>query len=254
VSHPAIFHGGDLLPEIRRGARHQDGLCRRRRRRSHRVPARQPQRRPTFGGTSFRTSSHSDVAWRRTMSGHGQFGTDAGTEAIRFVDHQRFSGCLARGASGSTGMSFLVVHDWGSALGFSWAERHRGRVPSDCLHGGDRAGRFRSWGPNGRTPPARFFQAQRSPAGEELILEKNLFIEYLLSAAEHRAGDVGSVPAPLQGSRPPRACRCSPGRGICRSPGEPADVVEIVEAYARWLSKSAVSENCSSMRDPCRVP
>jgi haloalkane dehalogenase len=154
----------------------------------------------------------------------------------RFVDHQRFLDAWFE-ALGIDRNVILVVHDWGSALGFSWAERHRDRVRA-IVYMEAIVRPFRSWD---EWPDATraFFQAQRSPAGEELILEKNLFIEYLLPLRN-------IAPETMEVYR--RHYR-TPGHS--RMPmlawtrdlpiaGEPADVVEIVESYAHWLSASPV--------------
>jgi haloalkane dehalogenase len=154
----------------------------------------------------------------------------------RFVDQRRFLDAWFK-ALGIDRNVILVVHDWGSALGFSWAERHRDRVRAIIYMEGI-VRPFRSWE---EWPDATraFFQAQRSRAGEELILEKNLFIEYLLPLRN-------IAPETMEVYR--RHYR-TPGHS--RMPmlawtrdlpiaGEPADVVEIVESYAGWLSASPI--------------
>jgi haloalkane dehalogenase len=72
----------------------------------------------------------------------------------------------------------LVVHDWGSALGFDWARRHPDRVKAIIYMEGI-VRPFLSWDEWPEVTRA-FFQGQRTAAGEDLILQKNLFIEYLL--------------------------------------------------------------------------
>jgi haloalkane dehalogenase len=154
----------------------------------------------------------------------------------RFVDHQRFLDAWFD-ALGLGQNVILVVHDWGSALGFSWAQRHPERVKA-IIYMEAIVRPFLSWD---EWPDATraFFQAQRSPRGEELILEKNLFIEYLLPLRN-------IAPDALEIYR--RHYR-NPGRS--RMPmlawtrdlpiaGEPADVVEIVECYSHWLSKCSI--------------
>ena len=131
----------------------------------------------------------------------------------------------------------LVVHDWGSALGFSWAQRHSDRVKAIVYMEGI-VRPFRSWD---EWPDATrvFFQRQRSPEGEELILEKNLFIEYLLPLRNISA----------EAMRVYRRCFSIPGPA--RMPmlawtrdlpiaGEPADVVEVVDSYSKWLTRSGM--------------
>ena len=97
--------------------------------------------------------------------------------SYRFVDHQRYLDAWFD-ALGLHKNVILVVHDWGSALGFHWAHRHPDRVKAIVYMEGI-VRPFHSWD---EWPDATraFFQAQRTPAGEDLILEKNLFIEYLL--------------------------------------------------------------------------
>jgi haloalkane dehalogenase len=156
--------------------------------------------------------------------------------AYRFVDHQRYLDAWFD-TLGINRNVILVVHDWGSALGFSWAHRHPERVRAIIYMEGI-VRPFRSWD---EWPDATraFFQAQRSPAGEELILQKNLFIEYLLPLRN-------ISPEALEVYR-----RHYRNPGISRMPmlawtrdlpiaGEPQDVVRTVEGYSEWLSRSSI--------------
>jgi len=97
--------------------------------------------------------------------------------AYRFVDHQRYLDAWFD-ALGLTRNVILVVHDWGSALGFAWAQRHPERVKALVYMEGI-VRPFLSWDEWPETTRA-FFKAQRTPDGEDLILQKNLFIEFLL--------------------------------------------------------------------------
>ena len=154
----------------------------------------------------------------------------------RFVDHQRYLDAWFD-AVGISGNVILVVHDWGSALGFAWAQRHPDRVKAIVYMEGI-VRPFRSWDEWPELTKA-FFQAQRSPAGEDIILQKNLFVEYLLPLRN-------ITPDTMEVYR--RYWRI-PGQS--RLPmltwtrelhiaGEPADVVSIVDSYARWLSTSPI--------------
>jgi haloalkane dehalogenase len=156
--------------------------------------------------------------------------------SYRFVDHQRYLDAWLN-TLGINRNVILVVHDWGSALGFSWAHRHPERVKAIVYMEGI-VRPFRSWD---EWPDATraFFQAQRTAAGEELILQKNLFIEYLLPLRN-------IAPEAIEVYR-----RHYRNPGISRMPmltwtrelpigGEPQDVVQIVEAYAQWLSRSSI--------------
>src|ERR1700733_8919830 len=95
----------------------------------------------------------------------------------RFADQPRYLDAWFE-ALGITSNVILVVHDWGSALGFRWAQRHPERVRA-IVYMEAIVRSFNSWDEWPDSTRA-FFQAQRTPAGEDLILEKNLFIEYLL--------------------------------------------------------------------------
>ncbi len=132
----------------------------------------------------------------------------------------------------------LVIHDWGSGLGFNWANQHRDRVEGivymeaivQSLTSWD------SWPESAR----KIFQGMRSEAGEEMILTKNLFIEAILPASVLR----GLTDDEMQVYRAPYTEAGESRRPTLTWPreipieGEPADVVEIVGAYADWLASS----------------
>ncbi|MBO0748562.1 MAG: haloalkane dehalogenase [Acidimicrobiaceae bacterium] len=133
----------------------------------------------------------------------------------------------------------LVVHDWGSALGFDWASQHPDRVAAIAyMEAIVMPVSWDDWPPDAR----RVFQGFRSPAGEEMVLTKNLFVEGVLPAAT-----LGGLSEEVMTEyRRPFA---EPGEG--RRPtlswprqipidGEPADVVKIVEDYGGWLAGSNV--------------
>jgi len=153
-----------------------------------------------------------------------------------FIDHQRYLDAWFDGM-GLNRNVILVVHDWGSALGFSWAQRHPDRVKA-IVYMEAIVRPFLSWD---EWPVAtrEFFKAQRTPAGEDLILQKNLFIEYLLPLRNisREALDIYR--------------RYYRNPGLSRQPilawtrelpiaGQPEDVTQIVESYAKWLSTSDI--------------
>jgi haloalkane dehalogenase len=156
--------------------------------------------------------------------------------SYRLRDHQLYLDAWLD-AVGVKDNVILVVHDWGSALGFNWAQRHADRIKAlvymECI-----VRPFFSWDEWPDNTRA-FFQAQRSPAGEEMILEKNLFVEYILPlrGVPQDAIDVyrsyWRIPGP---SRLPMLAwtRELPIEG------EPKDVVEVVDSYSRWLSSSPI--------------
>jgi haloalkane dehalogenase len=131
----------------------------------------------------------------------------------------------------------LVLHDWGSALGFDWARRHPERVKAIVYMEGI-VRPFRSWDEWPQVTRA-FFTGQRSDAGEKMILEQNLFVEYLLPLRGIPAEAIDVYRShwriPGEARRPMLAWT----RDLPIA-GEPADVVAIVEDYARFLSTSQI--------------
>jgi len=82
-----------------------------------------------------------------------------------------------------------------------------------------------------------FFQGQRSPACEDLILQKNLFIDYLLPLTRPLQGGDGGLTAVPTASRAPDVSHAGLDRDLPIA-GEPHDVTGIVESYAQWMAKS----------------
>ena len=154
----------------------------------------------------------------------------------RLVDQQRYLDAWLD-TLGINRNVILVLHDWGSALGFSWAHRHPERVKAIVYMEGI-VRPFRSWDEWPDTTRA-FFQAQRSSAGEELILQKNLFIEYLLPL---RNISTEALEVYRRHYRTPGISRLPMLAWTRELPitGEPHDVVRVVEAYAQWLSRSSI--------------
>jgi haloalkane dehalogenase len=156
--------------------------------------------------------------------------------SYRFVDHKRYLDAWLEKVGADKNV-ILVVHDWGSALGFHWAQRHPDRVKAIVYMEGI-VRPFRSWD---EWPDATraFFQAQRSPEGEDLILRKNLFIEYLLPL---RNIAQEAIEVYRRYWRNPGASRQPMLTWTRELPieGEPADVVRIVQSYADWLSGSRI--------------
>ena len=134
----------------------------------------------------------------------------------------------------------LVIHDWGSTLGFDWANHHREAVKGIAYM--EAIVRPQSWDhwDNANMRPA--LKALRSEAGEAMVLEDNFFIEQILPKAILRTL---SVEETAEYRRP----FAEPGEGrrptltwVRQIPieGEPADVAAIAAAYAEWLATSNV--------------
>ena len=131
----------------------------------------------------------------------------------------------------------LVVHDWGSALGFHWARRHPERVKALVyMEAIVRSVAWAEWPEAAR----KIFQALRTPAGEEMILAKNIFVERILPASVLR----GLAPEEMERYREPFREPGESRRPTLTWPreipidGEPADVSALVNEYAAWLARS----------------
>jgi haloalkane dehalogenase len=164
---------------------------------------------------------------------------DSGPGSYRFVEHRRYLDALLEALDVRERVT-LVVHDWGSALGFDWANRHREAVKGiaymEAIVGPQS---WDHWDKFGMRPA---LQALRSEAGEEMVLRDNFFIEKILPKAilrtlsdQEMAEYRRPFAVPGEGRRPtltwPRQIPIE---------GEPADVVAIAAAYADWLATSAV--------------
>lgn len=163
---------------------------------------------------------------------------DSGPDRYRFVEHRAYFDA-ALDALGITRDVTLVVHDWGSALGFDWANRHRDRVRAIAyMEGIVMPVAWDDW-PEAIRP---VFQAFRSPAGEEMVLDKNIFVENVLPAGVLR----GLTEEEMAVYRRPFLTAGEDRRPTLTWPrqipldGEPADVVGIVRSYADWLAKSDI--------------
>ncbi|HWB45988.1 MAG TPA: haloalkane dehalogenase [Hyphomicrobiaceae bacterium] len=133
----------------------------------------------------------------------------------------------------------LVLHDWGSALGFEWARKNPGRVAGIVyMEAIVMPVTWDDWPDNAR----RAFQGFRSSAGEEMILEKNIFVERVLPGSVLRKlsdAEMTEYRRPFANPGEDRRPTLSWPRQIPID-GQPADVVAIVEDYAAWLAKSDV--------------
>ena len=140
-------------------------------------------------------------------------------------------------ALGVTSNVTLVLHDWGSALGFHWAYSHRDRVRAIAyMEGIVRPLRsWDEWPENARG----IFQGFRSAKGEDLILKRNIFIEAVLPGSIMRKlseEEMAHYRAPFLREEDRQPTLNWP-RQIPVA-GEPANIVALVEQYADWLRDS----------------
>jgi haloalkane dehalogenase len=171
------------------------------------------------------------------LIGMGESGKASGG-SYRFRDHARYLDTWFE-ALGLTRDLTLVVHDWGSALGFDWAERHRARVRGLVyLEAIVQPVTWGQWPERAR----QVFQALRSPAGEEMVLQKNVFVERILPASVLRGLTEEEMTVYRRPYREPGESRRPTLTWPREIPidGEPADVVAIVARYARWLASSSI--------------
>lgn len=160
----------------------------------------------------------------------------SGADRYRFVEHREFlDGLLEK--LGVRERVTLVIHDWGSALGFDWANRHRGAVRGIAyMEAIVQPIAWQDW-PQQYTP---IFKLLRSEVGDEIVLKKNIFVEKILP---------GSILRRLSDAEMAEYRRPFVEPGEARRPtltwprqiplgGEPPDVVAIVAEYATWLAQS----------------
>jgi len=163
---------------------------------------------------------------------------EPGALSYTFVEHRRYLDGLLDELGVDGGVTF-VVHDWGSALGFDWANRHRDAVGGIVyMEAIVRPLRWAEWPPQARS----IFEGLRSSAGEEMVLEKNLFVEAVLPASVIRAltaEEMAEYRRPFAEPGETRRPTLTWPRQIPID-GEPADVHEIVAAYADWLATGDV--------------
>jgi haloalkane dehalogenase len=163
---------------------------------------------------------------------------DSGPDSYRFVEHSDYLDKLLDQIGVHSDVT-LVIHDWGSGLGFHWANTHRDAVKGIAYM--EAMVKARSWDdfPEKARPA---FQAMRSPKGEEMVLENNFFVEVMLP---------GSIIRDLSEEEHNEYRRPFANAGEDRRPtltwprqipieGDPADVTSIMDDYGKWLSTSDV--------------
>ena len=159
---------------------------------------------------------------------------DSGADSYTFVEHREYLDELLEALDLGDRVT-LVVHDWGSGLGFDWANRHRDRVLGIVyMEAIVRPVAWDAW-PEAARP---IFEGLRSDAGESMVLDGNVFVERILPASiirdltdEEMAVYRSPYVDPGESRRPtltwPRQIPID---------GEPGDVHEIVTSYASWMA------------------
>jgi haloalkane dehalogenase len=163
---------------------------------------------------------------------------DSGPDSYQFVEHREYLDGILE-ALGVNQNVLLVIHDWGSALGFDWANRHRDAVRGICyMEALVRPVTWDEW-PEAATG---IFKGFRSDAGESMVIEKNVFVENVLPASIIRKLE----PEEQDEYRRPFARAGEDRRPTLTWPRqipierEPADVTKILDDYGAWMSENDV--------------
>lgn len=162
----------------------------------------------------------------------------SGPEAYRFVAHRQYLDALLAHLRVTANVT-LVMHDWGSGLGFDWAHRHPDAVKGIAyMEGIVQPVTWADWPEAAR----EVFQGFRSPAGEAMVLEQNVFVERVLPGSILRGlteDEMTVYRRPFAGAGESRRPTLTWPRQIPIE-GEPADVCAIVDGYSRWLAESPI--------------
>jgi haloalkane dehalogenase len=163
---------------------------------------------------------------------------NSGPDSYTFVEHRRYLDALLDALGVNERVTF-VVHDWGSALGFDWTYRHPNAVEGIAYM--EAIVKPYTWS---EYPEAarKIFQALRSPAGEQMVLEQNSFIEFNLPNTILRRlteEEMNTYRRPFAEPGEARRPTLTWPRQLPVD-GEPADVTEIVTTYGEWLAQSSI--------------
>jgi haloalkane dehalogenase len=161
---------------------------------------------------------------------------ESGPDRYTFAEHRTYLDELLFKLNVEVNV-ILVIHDWGSALGFDWANRHREAMQGIAFM--ESIVRPLAWSefPKDAAP---IFEGLRSPAGEDMILKENLFIEAVLPGSilgELSDSDMQVYRAPFMNEGEDRRPTLTWPRQIPLD-GQPNDVVKLVAEYADWLKQS----------------
>ena len=163
----------------------------------------------------------------------------SGPGSYRFLEHRSYLEALLEALNVRERVT-LVIHDWGSALGFDWANRHRGALKGIAyMEAIVRPQGLDHWD---KANLRSALKALRSEAGEEMVIEKNFFIEQILPKAVLRTLSAEEMAAYRRPFAEPGEGRRPTLTFVREIPidGEPADVNAIVAGYADWLATSSV--------------
>jgi len=157
-------------------------------------------------------------------------------QSYRYTEHRDYL-FAAWEALGIEDRVTLVIHDWGSALGFDWARQNPDAVLGMAyMEGIVCPVSWADW----PEAAAGIFKGFRSGTGEEMVLDKNLFVERVLPGSIMRqlsAEEMNVYRRPFLEEGEDRRPTLTWPRQIPID-GEPEDVHQIVSEYAAWLGES----------------
>ena len=185
---------------------------------------------------------------------------NSGDDQYSYKEHREYLFALLE-QLGVTSNVTLVIHDWGSALGFDWANQHRNAVKGIAyMEALVRPLTWEEWPESSRS----VFKSLRTSKGEEMVLEKNFFVEKILPASILRnltEEEMNEYRRPFKESGESRRPTLTWPRNIPLD-REPLDVTEVIDEYATWLEISDVPKLfvdadpgvilTGSQRDYCR--
>jgi haloalkane dehalogenase len=127
----------------------------------------------------------------------------------------------------------LVIHDWGSALGFYWAQQHPDAVRAIAYMEGIVCPlTWEDWPEGARG----IFQGFRSTKGEDLVLQRNMFVEAVLPSSVMRGlGEEEMQHYRAAFSTPDDRQPTLNWPRLIPIEGEPPEMVELVSAYGEWM-------------------
>ena len=160
---------------------------------------------------------------------------DAGSMTYSYATHKKyFDGFLDE--LGINNNTTLIIHDWGSALGFDWAHNNPKKVKAICyMEGIVQSMKWEDWNEDARG----IFQGFRSPAGEEMIIEKNLFIEAVLPGSILRKlsdEEMNEYRRPFKDKKSRQPTLDWPRQIPLEN--EPQEICKIVDSYSQWMAKN----------------
>jgi len=161
---------------------------------------------------------------------------NSGPQSYRYVEHRDYLFAAWEALNINDRVTF-VIHDWGSALGFDWAQQHAESVLGIAyMEAIVRPVTWDEW-PEKAT---QVFQGFRSEAGEAMVLDKNIFVERVLPSSVLRDlsdDEMNVYRRPFQEAGEDRRPTLTWPRQIPIE-GEPEDVHDIVAGYSSWMATS----------------